>query len=75
MVRLRTGVRFVCAAAPRSRSIRWQGLGKTFQVSAFVAGALGGGAVARVLVVAPTTLLPQWERRAAAAAAPAASQG
>lgn len=39
-----------------------QGLGKTFQVAAFLAGAFAGGAVNRALVVAPTTLLAQWEK-------------
>jgi len=38
------------------------GLGKTFQVSAFLAGALCGGSLTRALIVAPTTLIAQWVR-------------
>ena len=44
----------------RSRVI--QGLGKTFQVAAFLSGLLRGGAAKRALVVAPTTLQTQWMR-------------
>ena len=36
------------------------GLGKTLQACAFVAGLLRSGAAKRVLVLAPTTLLPHW---------------
>ncbi len=36
------------------------GLGKTLQVAAFCAGLLGGGHAARVLVLAPKTLLAAW---------------
>lgn len=38
----------------------WQGLGKTMQCSAFLAGSLGAGAARRALVVAPKTLLAHW---------------
>ena len=36
------------------------GLGKTLQACAFVTGLLRSGAAKRVLVLAPTTLLPHW---------------
>ena len=36
------------------------GLGKTLQVAAFAAGLLRSRAAKRVLVLAPTTLLPHW---------------
>ena len=39
-----------------------QGLGKTFQVAAFLSGLLRGGAAKRALVIAPTTLQAQWMR-------------
>ena len=39
-----------------------QGLGKTFQVAAFLSGLLRGGAAKRALVIAPTTLQAQWLR-------------
>ena len=38
------------------------GLGKTLQACAFIAGLLRSGAATRVLVLAPTTLLPHWSR-------------
>lgn len=38
------------------------GLGKTLQACAFVAGLLRGGAVTRVLILAPATILPNWVR-------------
>lgn len=38
------------------------GLGKTLQTCAFVAGVLRSGAAERVLVLAPTTLLPHWAK-------------
>lgn len=37
-----------------------QGLGKTMQCSAFLAGSLGAGAARRALIVAPKTLLAHW---------------
>jgi hypothetical protein len=37
-----------------------QGLGKTMQCSAFVAGLLASGLATSVLVIAPKTLLPHW---------------
>jgi SNF2 family DNA or RNA helicase len=37
------------------------GLGKTFQCCAFVTALLRSAEATRVLVVAPTTLLPQWQ--------------
>jgi hypothetical protein len=46
---------FVCGATIK-------GLGKTFQVASFLSGLLRGGAATRALVVAPTTLLAQWQR-------------
>jgi SNF2 family DNA or RNA helicase len=41
------------------------GLGKTFQCCSFLAGLLLSAEATRVLVVAPTTLLAQWEEELA----------
>ena len=38
------------------------GLGKTLQAAAFVTGLMRSGACKRVLVLAPTTLLPHWAK-------------
>jgi hypothetical protein len=51
-----------------------QGLGKTMQCAAFLAGSLGSGAGRRALIVAPKTLLAHWWVSHAAVGAAAATR-
>lgn len=40
----------------------FQGLGKTLQVASFLVGLLNGGVIRSAIIIAPATLLGQWEK-------------